>query len=685
VSPEPISGFPWPPPVLEELRDIFRPQKRMPLSEWAEANIVLSPEYSNSTGPLRLYGWQRAIFDAISDPNIEQVVIMTSTQVVKSLAIMCAIAYWICEDPGPILLVEPKNDAARQFSKRRLMPLGRDCPVLVGKISDSVHDGHNTILSKDFPGGNLLIVSARTPIDLAQHTIRYLVCDETDKYDEDVGGSMERAGEGDPIDLAWERAMTFGTRRKRVLACSPTVEATSRIGKAFALSDQRRPWVPCPHCGTLQVLKFRDQSGYHVKWDNSLARELRPATARYYCVRCDQPWTEQQRWHAVQEVEWRPDRPGGVDRDARIAGFWINHLYVPPSWKTTSSITRHFLNAKDDRQSLKTFINTVLAEQWVEEGEAPQKELLFARREPYAFGDAAVVPQRGLFLTAACDVQESPPRLEVEIKAWGRGRENWSIGYWVLQAFHTNGQELPVTAAELWDKLAELLQRDWRHASGHYLPILAMCIDTGRSPKPVYEFTRRPGHHQLHYGPQGIKLVAHRTIVPVKGMPDPLRIISSISKEDAARKRQGVRIVGIGTHCAKTELFDLLRHAQPHPDDSPSPGCHHFPLYDMVYFEGLTSEVKLVKSNGTVTFDKRGPRNEPIDLAVYNRGAAAIVGIDRFNEEQWRRMEAAVAPIGGAAPPPPPPPPQYPQPGPPAPVSVQPSEGFRTVRGSFLR
>jgi phage terminase large subunit GpA-like protein len=45
-----------------------------------------------------LFGWQRAIFDAISNPSIETVVIMSSTQVVKSLAIMCAIAYWIVED-----------------------------------------------------------------------------------------------------------------------------------------------------------------------------------------------------------------------------------------------------------------------------------------------------------------------------------------------------------------------------------------------------------------------------------------------------------------------------------------------------------------------------------------------------------------------------------------------------------
>jgi phage terminase large subunit GpA-like protein len=293
-----------------------------------------------------------------------------------------------------------------------------------------------------------------------------------------------------------------------------------------------------------------------------------------------------------------------------------------------------------------------------------------------------VVPQRGLFLTAAVDVQESPPRLEVEVKAWGRGRENWSMGYWILQAFAENGQELPISSRELWDKLAELLYRDWPHESGHQLPILAIAIDTGRNPKPVYEFARRPGHHQLHYGPQGIKLVAQRTVVPVKGTADNLRIVAGISKEDAARKRQGIRIVSIGTACAKSEIFDLLRHALPNPDESPSPGCYHFPAYDMVYFEGLTAEVKIVKPNGDVVYEKRGPRNEPVDLAVYNRGAASIVGIDRMGEEHWRRFEQAVAPIGGTVPPPTAPSPAPavpPQPAPAAPVTIQParSGGFR--------
>lgn len=618
-----------------QIAAIFAPAERYKLSDWAEKNIVLSSEYSAKSSELRLYGWQREILDAFTDPAVEEMVCMTAVQMIKSLAIQCAIAYVVVEDPGPILMLLPKEDACMAFTKRRLGPMVRDCKCLHGKISESVHDGKSTLLSKNFPGGNLLLVSANTPTDVAQHTIRYVFCDEPDKYPKSAGK------EGDSMDLAWERASTFGSRRKRIQSCSPTIKGESRIGKAYESSDQRKPWVPCPKCGTKQILvwaqvKNEDGGSFVIGGGKN---------ARYECINadCQARWTDVERWAACELAEWRAEKPFNG-----VAGFWISHLYSP--WKKLPQIVKHFLTVKDDRMRLQVFINTVLAEQWQDAGETPDAEKLYARREHYPFGDqeGAVVPQRGLFLTAAVDVQDNPPRLEVETKAWGRGRENWSIDYRVIQCFAPNGQPLPVTSRELWDKLdAEVLQRSWRHESGHYLPIWVMGIDTGSRPKPVYEFARR--HSQLAYGPAGLKFHTVRTVVPVKGTPDPLKIVSSVSKEDAARKRQGVRIVGIGTHAAKQEIYDVLQHVVRVEDGTLSgkavPGCCHFPMYDMSYFDSLTAEVRVEKENGDIVWEKRGARNEVLDDAVYNRGMAAIVGIDRFTEAQWQQLERAVSPI----------------------------------------
>src|SRR6185436_9609324 len=124
--------------------------------------------------------------DAFTDPAIEQIVLCVSTQMIKTLFIQCAIAYVISEDPGPILLVQPKDPDAKTFSKERLSPMIRDCECLRGRLSDSNREG-NTILTKEFPGGSLSIVGAIAPGNLARRSIRYLFCDEIDKYPASAG------------------------------------------------------------------------------------------------------------------------------------------------------------------------------------------------------------------------------------------------------------------------------------------------------------------------------------------------------------------------------------------------------------------------------------------------------------------------------------------------------------------
>jgi phage terminase large subunit GpA-like protein len=612
------------------LTDLWTPRPRQRLSDWAEANITLSSDYSASSSRLRLYGWQREIFDSFTDPYINEIVLCVSTQSVKTLFLQNCIAYAICEAPGPILLIQPNDDDARTFSKERLAPMIRDNEVLRARISESVTDKINTIVTKLFPGGNLSLVGSNAPSNLARRAIRYLFCDEVDKYPASAGR------EGDPLDLASERLATFRSRRKSVVCCSPTDEQ-SRIIKAYAETDMRQPWVRCLFCEGLQILKW-----VQVRWPKQ-----QPSQAAYHCSHCDHPWTDVQRVKACDAVTWIPQRP-----TTNAAGFWLNQLYLPS--KSIVDLARQWYKVYRDPERRKTFINTVLAEQYQIEGDRPDEKALFARREPYDIGLHAVIPKRAVFLTAAVDVQESPPRLEVEVKAWARDHENWSILYDKIQAFASNGEALPVTSPELWDKLDELLQHEWLHETGNKIPIMVMGIDTGRRPLPVYLFARATSkvtgvrHCQLDFLQTGTRLRTIRTVVPLKGDDNDFQLISGVSRENAAKKRQGVKIVRVGTHRAKREIYDQLHSRQPILDPNyifgePSPGCYHFPMYNEEYFEGLTAEIAVRKASGKVEYEKRaGRRNEPLDLAVYARALAAIVGADTFSDEDWDQMEAAL-------------------------------------------
>lgn len=613
-----------------ELAELWRPPIRSTLSKWSEENIRLSAEYSAKTSKITLYGWQREIFDAFTDPYVREIVLMCGTQLTKTLFIQCAIAYIVKEDQGPILLVMPKEEDAKEFSKERLAPMIRDNDCFKTLISESNHDGSNTILSKGFPGGRLSLVSSMVPGNMARRSIRYGFFDEVDKYPKSAGK------EGDSISLARKRLVTFKTRAKAILTCSPTVAGESRIAIAYEASDQRKPWVPCPVCRSYQLLKWPG-----VKFDTSLPREKVPDSAYYLCANpnCNHHWSDIDRKRACEEAQWRASKPFN-----KVAGFWISGLYSPH--ESLSGIVDEFLKAKDNPNEFMVFVNTVLAELWEQKGETPDAEILEARAEDYPHSGEAVVPQQGLFLTAFTDVQGSPPRLECEVKAWGRNRESWSVGYFVIQVFADNGEPLPVTSQELWDELdRQVLKRDWLHASGNTMPIRAMMVDTGYNPRPVYDFARR--HPRVTSGPVA-KIVTNRTVIPTKGNDDSLQVISRFSGDDAGQKRKGVRIVFIGTHRAKQEVYDNLRNIDPRKRlGEPKPGCFHHPKYTRKYFEGLCGEYRVVeqKTNKVKWVKKTDTRNEPLDLAVGNLAAAYLCGIDRMSEEYWVALENSLAPL----------------------------------------
>lgn len=605
--------------LLRRSAALLAPPPRQTLSQWAEANFILSGEYSSKTGEFRCYEFQREILDSFTDPRAETVVVMCATQMVKSLFQQIALAYSIDKAPGPVLMVFPADDDAETFSKERIAPMLRDVACLQGKVSDArSRDSKNTITHKRFPGGFVALVGAQSPNKLARRPIRYLLCDEIDKY------PLSAGSEGDPISLARKRTITFRRRKKIVLTCSPTIAGRSRIAKAYHESDQRSFWVPCPACEQPQKLLWRQ-----VKWDHSLPMHERPATAYYECEHCKANWSDVQRWRAIERGGWR-----GVRSFLGTAGFQISELYSP--WRTLSEIVADWLKAEKNRETLKVFVNTVLAELWEEAGETPDYEILYGRREAYPIG---TVPDRALFLTAGVDVQDD--RLEVELVGWGRNKESWSIDYQVIRCYDQQNQPLRTSNPEVWAELHRYLSRDWPCTDGRTIPMMAMAIDTGYRPKPVYDFAKRCA--QPGYGPAGMRVGAPRTVIPVKGNNDGIRLLSAVSKENAARKRQGVRIVSVGGPVAKQELYDNLRLPRP-GIGAPAPGYCHFPGYSLEYFEGLCSEKRIVHENGSVTWDKQGgARNEALDCRVYARAAAAVFGIDMFSENQWQALERQAA------------------------------------------
>ncbi len=548
------------------------------MSQWADAYRRLSPESSAEPGQWRTdrAPYQQGIMDAFNDPAIHTVVVMCSAQVGKTEILNNIVGYYIDQDPAPMLVLQPTLEMAQAWSKDRLAPMLRDTPSLKGKVKDPrARDSGNTMLHKQFPGGHITMAGGNSPASLASRPIRIVLCDEVDRYPASAGA------EGDPVNLARKRSTTFWNR-KLLLTSTPTIKGISRIEYAFDGSDQRRYFVPCPHCNEYQALSWAN-----VKWEKD-----QPETAHYECEHCHMVITNQQKLGMLSQGKWR-----ATDTSRGIAGFHLNEIYSP--WVKWSEIVINFLEAKKLPETLKTWVNTSLGETWEEAGESISEDALYQRREYYG----PLVPQKAVLLTAGVDVQND--RLEIETIAWGPGEECWSIRYDIIRG---NPAE-----EELWRKLDEVLFRKFEHESGIPLEIRATCIDTG-------------GHHTMQVY-RYCKRYPFR-VLAIKGssqMGKP--IVSRPTKTNMGK----VNLYAVGTDTAKALIYSRLKIQEP------GPGYCHFPVSDTLgvynadldYFRQLTSEKMVTRhrlGKSYIAFEKpSGARNEALDVRVYATAALYIL------------------------------------------------------------
>lgn len=530
--------------------------------------------------------YQRGIMDAGSDPRVETVIVMSAAQVGKTEILNNVIGFYIQHDPSPILLVQPTLEMAEAWSKDRLAPMIRDTPSLQGKVRDPrSRDSNNTLLHKVFPGGHITTCGANSPASLASRPIRVVGCDEVDRYPASAGP------EGDPLALVKKRTATFWNR-KVFLMSTPTVKGASRIEVAYQASDQRLYFVPCPHCGRRQVLRWA-----HVRWEPG-----DPETARYECEACGQPWNEAQRLDAIRHGGWV-----ATATSHGIAGFHLPGLYSP--WVSLAEAVREFLEAKKLPETLRVWVNTYLGETWEDQGEQVDDVGLYDRREDYETD----VPRSVVVLTAGVDVQDD--RLECELVGWGRYEESWSLDY---RVFHGDP-----AGFDVWRDLDVFLTSRWTHPDGRALKIATAFVDSGgHHTQAVYSFCK-PREALRIYACKG---------VGGEGRP----LIGRPSKNNKGK----IKLFALGVDTAKELIYARLKIKEQ------GPGYCHFPKrYDEEYFRQITAEKVITRYHrgfAKRVWEKKGRmiRNEALDCRVYALAAFALLGtnINKLADRIERRM-----------------------------------------------
>jgi len=142
---------------------MLRPPPQLTVTQWAEQHRRLSTRASAEPGPWRTARapYLGEIMDSLSAVNpARRVVFMKGAQTGGIEAGNNWLGYIMHHVPAPVLAVQPTVELAKRFSRQRIDPLLEETPALRERVAPPrARDRGNTMLSKEFPGGILVLTA----------------------------------------------------------------------------------------------------------------------------------------------------------------------------------------------------------------------------------------------------------------------------------------------------------------------------------------------------------------------------------------------------------------------------------------------------------------------------------------------------------------------------------------------
>ncbi|MBP2310508.1 terminase [Azospirillum melinis] len=611
----------------------FRP--RMTGSEWAEGRpgqlgFGRIPKGTGSeSGPVTLYGYQRGLLDAMCDPTVPLITVLKAARVGYTRMATLAIGYHLHQDPTLCAVAQPTIPDAEDFGADEIGPMLRDTPVLAEQLRP-VRKGERQDKATFYRlanGASVRLVGAASDDAFRRYSARFLFGDELDAE----GWTPKAKTQGDKLKLFWTRGETFWNR-KQIRGGTPLLKDTSRTWKLWLQSDQRRYFVPCPHCsaaaGRLAGWQYLEWGGpdvpHGVKWsldeDGAVAHVWYVGTCGHRIEEGHKSWMDERgEWRATA----KPKQPGHV-------GF---HLWTGMSLNPNAAwpvLVGEWIEAQADPASLvQPFVNLRLGMPYeATYGHQIKIEAFTQRMEPYP----TEIPPGVAYLTAGVDVQSGKgknPRIEVTVYGWGRGHECWLIGHWIFRG--------DPAQREVWDQLDRLLLRSFVGPDGRRFRIQAAAVDSG-------------GHHTAEtYA--FCELRRARRVWAIKGRSEKNGQRTRVWPRRPTVKN-GNTVYLVGGNAARDFVYGSL--AVPRP----GPRYIHFPSdapaeaepLDTEFFEQLTRERLITPKGGQYTvWDK--PKDKAHEAGVCLVYAyAAAVGLQTLNKKWLTALEGGPAALPQALP-----------------------------------
>ncbi|EFI6216859.1 TPA: phage terminase large subunit family protein [Escherichia coli] len=570
--------------------------------QWADQHYYLPKESSYTPGQWETLPFQVAIMNSMGNDRIRTVNLIKSARVGYTKMLLGVEAYFIEHKSRNSLLFQPTDSAAEDFMKSHVEPTIRDVPVLL-ELAPWFGRKHrdNTLTLKRFSSGvGFWCLGGAAAKNYREKSVDVVCYDELSSFEPDV------EKEGSPT-LLGDKRIEGSVWPKSIRGSTPKIKGFCQIEKAANESAHfMRFYVPCPHCGEAQYLKFGDDATtFGLKWEKG-----KPETVYYLCehngcaIRQSELDQTDGRWICDNTGMWTRDGltfySAGDEEipPPRSISYHIWTAYSP--FTTWVQIVYDWLNALKDPNGVKTFINTTLGEPYEEAvAEKLSFELLLEKVCHYD----AQVPLRVVYLTAGIDSQKN--RYEIYVWGWAPGEEAFLIDKQIIMGRPEDEDTLK--------RVDAVIRKKYRHADGTEISISRVCWDTGGIDQDiVYQRSRKHGTF---------------FVLPIKGASVYGKPVITMPKK---RNQRGVFLCEVGSDTVKEMLY--ARFALPVVSASEvAPYTFRFPdnpdIFSDVEAKQLVAEElveKVVNGRVKLQWDARKRRNEALDCLVYAYAALRI-------------------------------------------------------------
>ena len=337
--------------LKNEVGKLFSPRRLKPPVDWAFDNCVLRDNVSELPGSLKVFPYAQEPLNSLIDPTVSKITLCWGSQSSKTTTMYAGIGYLLSEFPKDTLWIMPSAENARNFSKGRWLPFIDDCKPLkeqcpVSAATGRVDTDKITNMRQEFLSCTLTFAGAGSENNVKSAPVAYLVLDEIDEIDADIRlAALERIK---------------GRREYKIIQTSTPKEETGGIWEEFLYGDQRKYFMPCPHCEEFIEFtwKQKDKDGnsrYSISFDEEAKLEdggydydLVASTAAYTCPCCDEKILDAHKHLMVKSGEWRAQNPNAP---ANHRSYHLNSLYAPAM--TFATLIINWLQVSSSRGALE--------------------------------------------------------------------------------------------------------------------------------------------------------------------------------------------------------------------------------------------------------------------------------------------------------------------------------------------